>query len=211
MSREWREEELVQVGAIEHYSYCPRQCGLIHVEATFEENLFTLRGRFAHERTDLPGTTTESGVRVERALPLWSDRYGLTGKADLVEFRCRGDPFPVEYKSGRRRKALHAFAQLCGQALCLEEMLGVQVRRGGVYYVASRQRVECDIDDELRVRTIQIIENIREMQIMHILPPPVADKRCRDCSLSDACLPELILGQTSLDDLLSPEAEGALP
>ena len=57
-----------------------------------------------------------------RSIPLWSERYGLRGKADVVELRADG-PYPVEHKVGRRR-GIHADLQLCAQALCLEEMLG---------------------------------------------------------------------------------------
>jgi len=49
----WGEDDLVLISALEHFSYCPRQCGLIHVERIFDENVFTLRGRRAHERVDV--------------------------------------------------------------------------------------------------------------------------------------------------------------
>src|SRR3954470_4175210 len=115
----------VPISAIEHYSYCPRQCALIHVEQTFDENVYPIRGNLAHERVDAAEETVRSDVRVARSVPLWSERYGLRGKADLVEFRADG-PYPVEYKVGARR-GRHADLQLCAQALCLEEMLGVAV------------------------------------------------------------------------------------
>src|SRR2546421_12437828 len=89
----------VPVSALEHYSYCPRQCALIHVEQTFDENVYTIRGRLAHERVDAGDDTIRQGVRVMRGIPLWSERLGLRGKADLVEFRADG-PYPVEYKVG---------------------------------------------------------------------------------------------------------------
>ena len=91
---------LVPISALEHFSYCPRQCALIHVEQTFDENVFTVRGRLSHERADLGETTAPRGVRQLRALPLWSDEYGLIGKADVVELHPEG-PVPVEYKVGR--------------------------------------------------------------------------------------------------------------
>src|SRR3954462_2721151 len=90
------EDEIeVLISAIEHYSYCPRQCALIHVEQTYDENLFTIRGRLAHERVDSGDTTPVRGVRIARGIPLWSERYGLRGMADVVEFRADG-PYPVE-------------------------------------------------------------------------------------------------------------------
>jgi CRISPR-associated exonuclease Cas4 len=90
------------ISALEHYSYCPRQCALIHLEQVWDENLYTLRGRLVHDKADLPNAATTEGVRVERALPLWSDRLGLVGRADVVEFHDQ-TPYPVEYKHGPRR------------------------------------------------------------------------------------------------------------
>src|SRR5437899_10119616 len=94
----WDEDDLIMISALEHYSYCPRQCALIHVEQTFDENLYTLRGRAVHERVDEPVCDFQEGVWVERALPLWSKRLGLIGKADVVEFHGI-TPYPVEYKA----------------------------------------------------------------------------------------------------------------
>ena len=108
----YTDDDIVLISAIEHYAYCPRQFGLIHLEQVYEENVFTLQGQALHERADEALTSCEEGKRVERALPLWSDRYGLLGKADVVEFYADGRVWPVEYKRGApaaagQRRALH--------------------------------------------------------------------------------------------------------
>ena len=99
----------VLISAIEHYSYCPRQCALIHVEQSYSENVYTIRGNLAHERVDSGIDSVQRGVRTKRDVPLWSDKRGLRGKSDLIEFREDG-PYPVEYKVGQRR-GLHADLQ----------------------------------------------------------------------------------------------------
>ncbi len=182
----------VLISAIEHWSYCPRQCGLIHIEQVFDENLFTMRGRAAHERADQAQGVEEEGRRIERALPLWCDRLGLQGKADVVEFWPDGSILPVEYKHGPRREKIHDDMQLCAQALCLEEMFGVSVNRGAMYYFSSRRRREVEIDDELRAATEVVIAAIRESNRTGVLAPPVDDARCPNCSLIDACAPSVI-------------------
>jgi len=182
-------EDYIPLSAIEHYSYCPRQCALIHVEHVFEENQFTVRGRLVHERVDSGLVTSEAGVRILRSLPLWSHTLGLRGKADLVEFREAG-PYPVEFKSGPRR-GIHAELQLCAQALCLEEMLGVPVPLGAVYYHGAKRRSEVRIAS-LREHTLAVIEQTRALLMGCRLPPPVADSRCRQCSLNDACVPDVV-------------------
>lgn len=180
----------VLVSAIEHYSYCPRQCALIHVEQTFEENVFTMRGRLAHERVDSGDSGLSRGVRTVRGVPLWSERLGLRGKADLVELRVDG-PYPVEYKVGRR-KGRHPDLQLCAQALCLEDMLSVPVRRGAIFYHAVRRRHEVVFDDALRRRTEEAIAAIRAMLSSQSLPRAPNDARCPNCSLLNACLPWVV-------------------
>ena len=185
------EDEPLPISALEHYSYCPRQCALIYREQVWDENLYTMRGRDVHERVHGEESEVFDEVRIERALPLWSERLGLIGKADVVEFH--GDvPYPVEYKYGPLKSGKHADVQLCGQALCLEEMTGQFVPRGAIYHFTSRRRREVKLDAPLRDRVCSTIEAIRHMLLEVELPPPVDDKRCVNCSLADSCLPGAI-------------------
>ena len=180
----------VPISAIEHYSYCPRQCALIHVEQIFDENQFTIRGQIAHERVDSGEDRSTRGVRGMRSIPLWSEWLGLRGRADLVEFHDEV-PYPVEYKVGKRRSD-HADLQLCAQALCLEEMLGATVPRGAVFHHAERRRYEVEFDARLRARTVEAVLAIREQLRQQVLPPAPNDARCPNCSLINACLPAVI-------------------
>ncbi len=190
-SGEWDESELVMISALEHWSYCPRQCALIHVEQTFDENLYTMRGQAVHKRVDEPESETVDGVRVERAVPLWSKRLGLVGRADVVEFHGKV-PYPVEYKHGPRREAEHDNLQLCAQALCLAEMTGVPVPSGAIFYHSSRRRREVSFSEALRSQVADVVTHIRPMLHAKTLPPPVNDARCKHCSLIEACMPSVI-------------------
>ncbi len=185
-------DDPIMISALEHWSYCPRQCALIHVEQTFDENLYTLRGRAVHERVDEPEMEIQDGVRIERALPLWSKRLGLIGKADVVEFHGKV-PFPVEYKHGSKAKTWgYEDLQLCAQALCLEEMTGVEVPCGAIYHFKSRRRREVIFEQPLREAVTKAIQDIRQMLQNKNIPPPVNDKRCEHCSLQDSCMPSVL-------------------
>ncbi len=187
----WDDADLVLVSALEHWSYCPRQCALIHLDQVWDENLYTLRGRHAHEKVDVPDVELREGVRIERALPIWSDRLGLVGKADVVEFH--GDtPYPVEYKHGGRRRHEHDDLQLCAQALCLEEMTGRPLTRGAIFHHGSRRRREVVFDADLRARTEAVIAEVRDMLRNRRMPPPVNDARCDNCSLRESCMPGIV-------------------
>jgi CRISPR-associated exonuclease Cas4 len=190
--------EQVPLSALQHWHYCPRQCGLIHLEQVFDENIYTLRGQAVHAKVDKPGVETAKGVRVERALPLWHDELGLVGKADVVEFLPGGVPYPVEYKHGSRNKAPDIAAcddiQLAAQAMCLETMTGKPVNEGALYYATSKRRRVVLITDQLRVDVAQTAEAIRQMLASGELPPPLvaeqAAKRCKGCSLQERCQPQ---------------------
>lgn len=186
----WRDEDLILISALEHWSYCPRQCALIHLEQTYDENIFTLRGNRAHENAHQESVQTEDGIRVVRGLPLWSDRVGLLGKADIVEWH--GDiPFPVEYKVGRKRNWGHEVIQLCAQAMCLAEMLNCPVPGGAIYYVGSKRRRHVLFTDDDIHAVETATSAIRAMLRQDRLPNAIDDARCSNCSLADACTPAI--------------------
>ncbi len=207
------EEDPLAISAIQHWAYCPRQCGLIHLEQAFDHNLHTARGQAVHAQVDRPGFEVRRGVRVERALPLFSDRLGLIGKADTVEFEPDGRPYPVEYKHGSRNKAPDIAAcddlQLAAQALCLQEMTGRAVPEGAVFYASSKRRRVVTIDQALLQCVADIAGEVRAMLAAGRLPPPTRDnRRCRGCSLRDRCQPEAIRhlapGGLTADKLFEP-------
>jgi CRISPR-associated exonuclease Cas4 len=181
----------IPISALEHYSYCPRQFGLIHIERVWDENEMTLQGSRAHERTDLGMARHERGREVKRGVPLWSERLNLFGRADVVEVLEDGTVVPVEYKRGDRKLCEHERIQLCAQALCLEEMLGVEVREGALYHAKSKRVTPVPIDEHLRCKTVLVVEEVQRCFDDGECPPAVLDVRCEDCSLRASCLPEL--------------------
>lgn len=188
---------LVPLSALEHWSFCRRQCGLIHLEGLWAENVRTVEGKQLHEKVDLPGFEQRPGLRLVRALALKSEQHRLAGRADLVAFYddpanpATGRPFPVEYKRSARNNFRHAELQLCAQALCLEEMLSVAIPAGALYFGASRRRREVAFDDLLRRETLEAVEQVLNMLRQGQTPPPEPGPKCGQCSLQDLCLPGL--------------------
>jgi CRISPR-associated exonuclease Cas4 len=164
-----------------------------------------LEGTFLHERADTPGVENRPGVRVTRALPLFSRRWGLVGKADIVEFHRRPEggetPLPVDYKRGPRRRWDNDDAQLCAQALCLEEMMGVPVPMGAIFHAASKRRRDVEFTPALRDMTAQAIEQIRALLAAGRVPPAELKPRCDGCSLRDICVPELADSSTHVSSV----------
>ena len=224
------DDELIMISALQHYLFCRRQCALIHVEGVWNENYLTATGRQLHERVDRMGGETRKDIHLATALRLVSTRLGITGVADMVEFhRVESEtekgvrvaskltrregwwrPFPIEYKRGRPKEHRADEVQLCAQAFCLEEMTGVSIPRGALFYGETRRRVDVCFDEELRRLTHVTIRNVRELISSGVTPPPEETKGCTSCSLFELCSPEEMRRGQSAAKWLDRTMAGAL-
>jgi CRISPR-associated exonuclease Cas4 len=191
----YTETDLIPLSALQHFVVCPRQCALIHLESLWIEDQRTAAGRIEHERVDRGGAETRGAVRRAYGVPLRSLRLGLAGRADAVEFHSlpgsdTEQPFPVEHKHGRPKVGDEDRVQLCAQAICLEEMLGVSVPAGALFYGRTRRRAEIVFDEALRGRTETVAAEVRAMIDAGATPPPPAVAPCKSCSLLGACRPD---------------------
>lgn len=147
-----------------------------------------------HEKVDSGEDESRGDKLIVRSLNIFSRRLGLSGRCDVVEMNEAGDaviPYPVEYKSGKPKMDISDTAQLCAQALCLEEMMNVAVRQAAVFYGKPRRRLVVEIDDELRRETENIIHSIHRMIEERKVPAAKYIKKCDTCSLNDMCMPEV--------------------
>ena len=204
------EPDCLPLSALQHLAFCTRQCALIHIDQTWEENRFTAEGRVLHERTHEHGSEMRDGVRIVRSLRLRSLELGLIGIADVVEFHPATDagsegvvlpgrrgqwrPFPVEYKRGRPKSHDADRIQLCAQAICLEEMLDARIPEGALFYGQSRRRKAVAFDQALRQATHDAAERLHALVGSARLPPPEHGPKCKTCSLHESCMPEAVGG-----------------
>ena len=199
------EDDFILISALQHYIYCPRQCGLIHVDDVWNENLFTVRGQILHDKVDTDTYETRGDVKTVRGLRIHSFNYGIVGRCDVVEFKRinkEGDSgfhrndseevLPVEFKSGEPKEDISDKVQLCAQVLCLEEMLSTQISKGMFFYGKIRRRNPIEIDDELRNQTEQVIASVREVVSSKTVPTAEYSAKCRNCSLIDICQPKAL-------------------
>ncbi len=189
---------LIPLSALQHYAFCPRQCALIHNEQAWSENWLTTQGQQLHQRVDHGLPESRKGIRYERGVEVSAPTLGLTGKLDLVEIDiATGACFPVEYKRGKPKQDHIDLIQLCGQALCLEEMLNIQVTFGAIWYWQTRHRHQVEITSELRKEASQIIDAVGTLLNSGITPKAKYEKKCQACSLYDLCNPKLTFRDTS--------------
>ena len=193
-NKTYKEDDLIQLSALQHLVFCERQCALIHIEQVWSENLFTAEGRIMHEKVDTANRESRGNIRIEYGVPMRSLRLGLIGKADVVEFHKTGDkwiPFPVEYKRGKPKLDNSDKAQLCAQALCLEEMMNVGIPEGALFYGQTRHRLDVKFDSALRTATEEAARRLHALIESGITPKAEYSKKCARCSLVDLCLPKI--------------------
>jgi CRISPR-associated exonuclease Cas4 len=190
----YTEDELIQLSALQHIIFCERQCALIHIEQLWSENVLTAEGKIMHEKVDTANRESRGKIRIEYGVPMRSLRLGLIGKADVVEFHKAGDkwiPFPVEYKRGKPKLDDCDKVQLCAQAICLEEMMDVEISEGALFYGQTRHRYDVNFDSALRTETEEAAMRLRKLITSGITPPPVYSAKCKKCSLVELCLPKV--------------------
>lgn len=191
------DEEPIPISAVQHAVYCLRQAALIHIERLWDENRFTAEGGVLHAVADKGGSRKGRAGRRVLSLPLGSARLNLSGLADLVEFQRRPEggeqAFPVEYKRGKPKLHRADEAQLCAQALCLEEMTGLPVPEGALFYAQTKRRVAVPFDAPLRALTEATVVDLAHLFATRLSPPPTPHRaRCRACSLLDLCRPDTV-------------------
>ncbi|MBI2817800.1 MAG: CRISPR-associated protein Cas4 [Acidobacteria bacterium] len=201
------EDDLLPISALQHLAFCERQWALIHLEGAWAENRLTVEGHHLHDRAHRPETESRRDLRIARGLRLRSLRLGLSGIADVVEFHRIGNdstaagvslsevtglwqPRPVEYKRGRPKLGPYDEIQLCAQALCLEEMLGISIPAGDLFYGEPRQRSEVVFSPDLREKTESLTARLHELTLSGKTPLARYEKKCDSCSLYELCLPK---------------------
>ncbi len=202
----YTDEQLLPLSGLQHYRYCPRQWGLIHIDCCWEENQLTYEGQQLHQHVDNPFYRQKHrDIIYLRSLPLTSYKLGLSGTADLIElhhtdnFHAYRHPrytgnwnmFPVEYKHGKPKKDDIDTIQIAAQAMCLEEMFGINISEGAIYYGEIQHRLIVPISDTLRQTVADCSIRIHELYSQGIIPIIEKNSKCRRCSLKDLCMPEV--------------------
>ncbi|NMB80644.1 MAG: CRISPR-associated protein Cas4 [Ignavibacteria bacterium] len=200
----YTEDDFIMISALQHYIFCPRQCGLIHLDDVWQDNLFTVRGNILHEKVDTDTYETRGDIKTVRGLKIHSFKYGLTGRCDVVEFKqtSKGkEILPVEFKAGEPKDDISDKVQLCAQVFCLEEMLETKIQQAAFFYGKIRRRNVIEIDDELRKQTEEIIKKVRELIASNVVPIIEYSNKCRNCSLQSICQPKA-MNKRKLDNYI---------
>lgn len=191
--------EYIPISHLNALAYCPRRYVYEFVQSEMLLNAHVVEGRLRHGGADSGGTVwAEAGVQ-QRRVYVWSERLGLAGLIDVLEEQ-NGSRYPVEYKKGRVGRGQGDAVQLCAQAMCLEERLGVVIPQGELFSFTTRQRTVVPFTPELRAKVERLAALARQLAEEGQLPPPIDNRaKCRDCSLQPMCLPDEVRALAARD------------
>ena len=200
----WQEADYLQLSGLQHFAFCRRQWALIHIENLWAENLRTTEGHLLHERAhDVSLRERRGDVITVRGVGIHSPSLGVSGQCDVLEYHADPDgvplpgekgtwlPYPVEYKRGKAKENPADRLQLCGQAMCLEEMLCCDIPEGALFYGETRRREVVSFTEELRRQVRDALSEMHELYRRGHTPRVRPTKSCNACSLKELCLPRL--------------------
>ena len=200
----YRDEDLLPLSGLQHFAFCRRQWALIHVENQWQENLRTVEGHLLHQRAHDEAQRERRGdTLILRGLSVVSYSLGLSGKCDVVEFHLapegislRGEvglwlPYPVEYKRGKPKSHQADELQLCGQAVCLGELLCCTIPEGALFYGEPRRRSIVSFSPQLRQSVQSFSDEMHQYYRRGYTPKAKPSKSCNACSLKELCLPQM--------------------
>lgn len=201
----YTEEEYLQLSGLQHFKFCRRQWALIHIEHQWAENYRTIDGAILHQNAhDTQFRESRGDTVITRGVSVYSAQLGVSGQCDVLEYH-RGStgipladkdgfwqPYPVEYKRGSPREDTGDTLQLCGQAMCLEEMLCCEIPEGALYYGEIRRRVRVAFTQELRDQVRSLLEEMHQLYRRGYTPKVKSTKSCNACSMKELCLPRLM-------------------
>ena len=201
---EFGEDEYLQLSGIQHYAFCPRQWALIHVENLWRENGLTSEGEWLHKVAhDDTKIEKRRDLIIVRGMRIFSQRLGLSGQCDIVEFHKSNDgikingwpdcwiPYPIEYKHGVSKINDCDRLQVCAQVICIEEMMCCEINEAALFYGEPQKREQVEMDCELRSKVEDVAMQMHELIKRNYTPRVKRHKGCISCSIKDFCLPEL--------------------
>jgi len=222
MSLKYNEDDLLLLSGIQHFAYCPRQWALIHIEKQWDESLSTMEGKQLHERVDNPNFFESRGdILIARSVPLSSYKLGFYGVSDVIEFHAvkkngfllvgypgLWQPIPIEYKRGKPKEDPIDKVQLCAQAMCIEEMLCLDVKYGYIFYGATKHRQKVLFEPVLKRQVEDLSAQMHELFDEKYTPKANRNiQNCKCCSLVDICVPKLRQKKLKVDSYVNKYLE----
>ena len=201
---EYNEDDYLNIAGLQHFAFCRRQWALIHIEQQWQENLRTIEGQILHEKAHDGYSTEKRGdVIISRGMAVFSRTLGINGVCDIVELQKSNDGVKIFGREGLYKPFLWSInvgspkeddidaLQLCGQAMCLEEMLLCEIPKGYLFYGETNRRQMVDFHKTCAIRYEQCCWKCMTYYDRRHTPKVKPTKSCKACSLAEICMPKL--------------------
>lgn len=182
---------MIPISYAAHYWYCQREfLNYLFGEKYFpKDNYDYTKSILLHEKIHSSGKRYKSGIKQLKNIELVSEKYQLSGKADMIEI-TNDQIYPVEFKSGAKRKFPNHEVQLILQALVLEDMLGVGIDYGYLSFSTPHERLKITFSEQRKKDILDVVIEIRE-KLKVTNPMSVFKKednyKCEKCSFFRVC------------------------
>lgn len=200
----YSEDEYLMISGIQHFFFCRRQWALIHIENQWADNGLTTDGELFHSHAhDENASEIRNGVLIVHGMHIASKELGVSGVCDVVEFHPSENgihlrnrkglwqPLPIEYKRGRKDNSGGDKAQLCAEAMCLEEMLCCNIPEGILFWGEKHRREPVALTEDLRQSVRNAFSEMHQDYDRGYTPKVKEKRGCASCSLRQICLPEI--------------------
>lgn len=215
---EYTEDQYLAFAGIRTFALCKRQWAFIYIERYGKDPLYFAGSAFLRE--GFPKGFPENSSTVVSALSLQSERLGVSGFCSAAVIRRRqrngtrlpnrpGCWFvtPTEGWNGCPELREACEAQLCIEAICIEELYGGKVEMGYLYRT-DQDVWECISLTETRRRKAeaQIVEMHELVKNAYTSFPRVSKQHgdCNHCEHRNYCLPT-VCGTVSASAYLREE------
>lgn len=184
---------MLPLSFIAEYAYCPRSAYYLFVDApkSRDENQYIQSGRSVHQKSDAGYQASKSGKRVETAVRVFSRKFQISGKIDILEFYPNDEIMPVEIKRGRVRENYMHEIQLALMTMCLQENFPNKIiNHAAIFFAQDRQRKEISMTTVLLKNAGLIVRELRDKINRGLYPkdfPMKKDARCIGCCFHNLC------------------------
>lgn len=184
---------MIPVSFVAEYAFCPRSAYylLTDIPRYRDENEYIQNGRFVHQKVDKGYTFHKKAKKIVSSLHVFSEKFGLSGKVDYVEFFEDGEIVPVEIKRGKKRNSKMHQMQLALLGLCLKDMFPkLEVARGAVFFSGDRQKMWIPLTDDVLLAAVNLANEVNQKDQVGLDPrnfPMRKTLGCKGCCFYHLC------------------------
>lgn len=177
-------ENYIAISTLNDFIFCPYSIYLHNVYIESDESMYhatpQMQGKIAHKGIDQK--TYSSKKDDITSLPVFSEKYGLIGKIDLLKQK---EHLLIERKYQLKRIFQGQIYQLWAQYFCLTEM-GYEVQKLSFYEISTNKMIPVELPTETQIEEFEnFIKTFKNYDPAS--PITVNPSKCKHCIYNNLC------------------------